>query len=587
MDRWLVVALAVPLLAVALIISIRQSGGPGVEPTPVKIASISQSANDVPVYTRFEVSLQVEATYTNPFDPEQLDIVATFRSESGASHPVPAFLYQDYERSYAGREVLRPIGRPLWKVRFTPTEVGEYSFEVVARNPKYSDNRSGSFRAVPSNETGFVKVHEGDRRYFQLDDGRPIFFVGINLGWYTGSNGTYDYERWFSKMRENGINLARLWMASWSFGIEWNQLGFYDLERAWRLDWVLDEAEKNDIYIMLCLINHGQFSATVNPQWNDNPYNSRLGGPLNSPSEFFVNQRATQLFLQRTQYIVARWGYSTHLMAWELWNEVDLTDGYQRASVRNWHKSVGEWLRRTDPYGHLISTSFSNPNADDEMWGLEQIDFSQVHIYSSRDLAHDLSTYVRDLVNRHNKPAIVGEFSADWRGPPTEIDPAGLNVHNGIWSTALSGSGVTAMSWWWDNYIEPLDLFNEFRPLSQFTRELVFPPVRLRDWRVNVTAEIPLYSISLGNETAVVAWIKDAENTWWNVRNGYEPPRVRDLRVSVYGLAEGRYRIIWYDTYTGATIQIQEVTAENGAIEVSGPEFSRDVALAITLAYNG
>lgn len=318
---------------------------------------------------------------------------------------------------------MKPIGKPVWKIRFTPFEIGKYTFNITARNSKYSDSVSGSFNAILSNKSGFVRVCNEDKRFFKLDNGQNIFFVGMNLGWHTGANGTYDYERWFRKMRDNGINLARLWMASWSFAIEWKKLGYYDLENAWRLDWILNEAERSDIYIMLCLINHGQFSASVNPEWGNNPYNSRLGGPLRTPPEFFTNQEAISIFERRLRYILARWGYSTHLMAWEFWNEVDLTDNYEAEVVRKWHGEMSAWLRLNDPYRHLISTSFSNPYADEKMWDLETIDFSQVHMYNTPDFAQALPQYIKEFFKKHGKPVIVAEFSAEWRSPPVNIDP--------------------------------------------------------------------------------------------------------------------------------------------------------------------
>ncbi|MEM1557575.1 MAG: DUF5060 domain-containing protein [Thermoproteota archaeon] len=553
-----------------------------VKRNPIRIISFSQSAREITLYSKFEITLQVEANFTNPFDPSEIDIFAIFQSESGLKYYVPAFYYQEYNRTRRGnRELLRVFGKPVWKIRFTPCETGKYTFKVSSRNPGNINNVTGEFNVIPSTNGGFVRVCEEDRRFFKLDNGQPIFFTGINLGWYTGENGTYDYERWFKKMNENGINLARIWMASWSFAIEWEKLGYYDLKKAWMLDWILNEAEKNNIYIILCLINHGQFSAKVNPEWPYNPYNSKRGGPLDHPSQFFTNEEAERLFLNRLRYIVARWGYSTHILAWELWNEVDLTDDYNPILVREWHDKIGKWLKQNDPYKHLVSTSFANPNADPIMWNLQVIDFSQIHIYTSIDFTIMFPKYIREWYNRYNKPVIIGEFSIDAGGPPYMADPSGLNIHDGIWSTALAGSAATGMSWWWDNYIEPRNLFSVFKPLSEFTKICGFPLIFPRDWNVKAESEIRIKTMALGNQNMVVGWIKDSNNTWLNVKNGYQAPIVKNLQLTVYELAPGKYQVVWFNTYSGIIISTQNVYVANDSLTVNGPEFAGDVAFIV------
>ena len=76
-------------------------------------------------------------------------------------------------------------------------------------------------------------------------------------------------------------------MASWSFGIEWNDTGLGNytprLERAWQLDQVMRMAEERGIKVVLVLLNHGAFSETVNPQWYENPFNLQTAGYSPSP----------------------------------------------------------------------------------------------------------------------------------------------------------------------------------------------------------------------------------------------------------------------------------------------------------------
>ena len=77
-------------------------------------------------------------------------------------------------------------------------------------------------------------------------------------------------------------------------------LGRYDLANAWRLDTVLERAEREGLSLMFCLESFN--SLKIRPeyaQWDKNPYNAANGGPLQRPEQFFPEERARRLFRQR------------------------------------------------------------------------------------------------------------------------------------------------------------------------------------------------------------------------------------------------------------------------------------------------
>lgn len=479
MRRRTGLAIAVLSVSLALMIGLYfiSSGSRFVQHT-IQIAVLNAPPKTVEKFSPIEIALNVTADYSNPFDPSDINVTAVFKGPT-QEIIVPAFFYQEYERRLiSGREQLAPVGVPHWRVRFTPVEEGLYEFYVEASDKWGGKARSETytFEVRSSTLPGFVKVHS-DRRYFVFDNGSSAFFIGLNTCW-SGGRGTYDYDDWFKALADAGINLVRIWMAPWCFGIEWDQLGRYNLREAWKLDYVIKLAEKYNIYVILCLMNHGQLSTVNNPQWNDNPYNKAKGGPLSKPEEFWVSEEAKDLFKRRLRYIVARWGYSTHVLAWELWNEVDLTDNYEtaRASVAQWHKEMASYIKQIDPYKHLVTTSFANPNLDPLIWSLEEIDFVTIHRYGPegfQDLAGTLHALVERALERYGKPVLVTEFGIDWRwwGEPLYYrDKEGVGLHDGLWATIMAGSPATAMSWWWDNYIHPFNLYYHFRAVAEFLR---------------------------------------------------------------------------------------------------------------------
>jgi len=442
---------------------------------------ILQVSGEIPLYGVLEIDLNTSSFYENPFNPNEVNITALIKAPSGKSIHIPAFYYQNYSRELgSGGEVLTPTGGTYWKVRFSPKEIGQYVVSIKLQGGGEaitSDNMT--FNVHPSDGLGFVELSEGDRRYLKFSNNRSHFFIGHDVCWF-GSNGTYDYDEWFSSMNLNGEDITRIWMASWAFGIEWDRLGYYDLMEAWRLDYVLRKAEENGIYVILCLMNHGQLqSGGLTGEWGDNPYNSAKGGPLDRPDDFWMDEEAIGLFKRRLTYIVSRWGYNTHILAWEFWNEVENTDDYDFPVVSGWHDEMVAFLREIDPYEHLVTTS-----SDQRFGGLGSMSFVTVHKYgpdSFKDIAGKVPEIIEGLWTRYEKPILMTEFGADWRwfdDPYTYRDKEGVEIHEGIWSSILSGSPSSAMLWWWDSYIHPYNLYYHFKALSEYLKGI--DPIRSR-----------------------------------------------------------------------------------------------------------
>lgn len=465
-----------------------------VEKPPMKpnLSIIRVNAQDVPLYGLLEVDLNITGNFKNPFNPEEVEVSALVETPTGETIEIPAFYHQEFKRELVdGRENLAPLGEPYWKIRFTPVEVGSYKFHVILKTPSYSvTSEEHTFNVYKSDNEGFIRISESDRRYFKIENGEAFFFIGHNVCWF-GVRGTFDYDEWFSAMGKAGENITRIWMAPWAFGIEWRKLGYYDLAEAWRLDYVIRKAEEDGIYIILCLMNHGQLqSGGLTGQWNDNPYNVKNGGPLSKPEDFWTDENAMSLFKNRLRYIVARWGYSTHILSWELWNEVELTDNYDFNTVAKWHEEVAEYIRGIDPYNHLITTS-----SDPKLGGLNGVDFVTIHKYgpqSFKDIAGVIPEIIENLWVSYGKPVLITEFGADWRwfdNPYYYRDFEGVELHNGIWSSILSGSASTSMLWWWDNYIHPYNLYGHFRALSNYLKGV--DPEKSRFIRVQANVLIP------------------------------------------------------------------------------------------------
>ncbi len=217
---------------------------------PATFLMLKQVSADAQVYQKFELALETDGVYANPFDPAEIDLRVVFTSPDGGQKTVPAFWYQEYHQ--VGNA---PTGDPEWRVRFTPTLPGEWSAQAVLTGKEVA-SEPFIFQAAAAAEGthGFIRRHPDNPGYLAIEEAaqaglslKTYYPIGINMGW-GGGEPLSDYSNWLDQLSANGGNVIRAWMASWSFGIEWFDTGLGDytkrLDRAWQLDQVFEMAEQ-------------------------------------------------------------------------------------------------------------------------------------------------------------------------------------------------------------------------------------------------------------------------------------------------------------------------------------------------------
>jgi hypothetical protein len=435
--------------------------------------SVKENFTEIGKYEKFELTIDLNADFLNPFDPKNISLQGYFISPSGKIKIIDGFYYTDFTvTKTASLKYAR--GNSYWKIRFTPDETGVWTYSLQCTDTsgltKYKGN---SFKCIPSGEKGFIR--KSKTNYFLFDNGEKFFGIGENMCW-SGGNRIFDYKKWIDDLADNGGNFIRLWMSSWATALEWKETGLGDYskrqDRAYDLDWIIDYAAAKGVYIMLCLNNHGAVSTYVNPEWNDNPYNIKNGGPCRTTEDFYTDSIAIKFYLRKLRYINARWGYSPNIFCWEIFNEIEWADFYQqnRDKIIRWQKLNAEYLKCVDVNNHLRTTSYANYEHDPKLWEQPEIDFTQTHFYSnSSDFESIQVEAIREYLNNFDKPTIIGEFGlASRRQSPMQMDPKGITFHNSIWASALCGAYGTSMMWWWDYYLHPFGLYRFYKPLSDF-----------------------------------------------------------------------------------------------------------------------
>lgn len=507
------------------------------------ITAVSPSAATVEQYGKIEIKLELTATYTNPYDYDNIRVAAIFTGPDNRSVPVEGFFMQDFQFTSIQTGTISPINTGVFKIRFSPNQPGIWRYTASCTTAA----GTGTFPeqtfqcAAPSNASNKGFVRTGESHYLQFDNAQQYIPVGENMAWQV-SNPYVDYKKWLDKLSENQGNFCRIWQAHWGLGIEWqnNNNGFQGLRRykqsnAFYLDWLFDYCAEKGIYALFCIQHHGQVSSRVNPNWSESPYNAANGGPAQNTWDFFTNTTAKNHVKNRLRYILARWGYSRNVLSWELFNEVNWTDQFEqhKVDVANWHAEMAAFLKDNDPYEHLVTTSYADDQYDPAVWHNPDIDFTQTHYYIN--VPNPERTYskgIKNYLTSFQKPTLVGEFGLGDSGSGLgTLDPNGIHIHNSLWASLFSGGMGTAMTWWWDNYIEPRNLYYHFAPIAEVASVIPFKDKQF----VPVAASVQGVPANLTLSPTQQGWGALADTVFAISENGVITPAGANLSSILYG----------------------------------------------------
>ena len=532
--------------------------------------------NSVDLFGLYEIAFDL-GRYDNPYDPDIIDVYAEFVDPSGNTHKVNGFYYEAYTLyKHDGYEKSkRNSEKDGWRIRFTPDQVGSWKFVVHAVD-RQGEAYISDFGAKPLTfqcdtvKTGNGFISMANTRYMKravVKDGKrqdhSFFPIGPNVAWYSCKSyynyttpvGIFDYEKYIDSLSGNA-NYMRIWLSRYQYlslyGPEFTQgtkdkpTVYFDSsinqKDAEELDCILRYATEHGISIMPCFFTFGDFTVkgtdSKGPgKWGNNPYHTVLG--LEQPHEFFSDREARKITKNLIRYIVARWGYSPSIMAWELWNEVfnidiDIPQNRFQNEVFRWHNEMADYIRSIDPFHHLVTTSLGNSKGMENMY--KNMDIVQIHNYQNIDKAISIEQFSYKLYNLSqeafesypDKPFFVGEFG--FGSLNYDIfkakDPFGVDLHNSLWSSLFSGSMGPASFWFWD-ILSKGDLFRIFKPVYTFCEGL---PIPSDSFTALTTGEkkknsmvfpnnIETYYMINGSEDTIYGWCQDTAFCYQSLRH--------------------------------------------------------------------
>ncbi|MFO1476528.1 MAG: DUF5060 domain-containing protein [Verrucomicrobiota bacterium] len=443
--------------------------GLAIQAAPAQVREIQRLTARPLLYDRVDFQVTVTADWArSPFVSEEVALDFHLQKPSGGVVVVPAF----YDSGPSG-------GPSVWRVRFAPAEAGLYRGRgVLVNHGRTNALAVPAFEVAPSDNKGFLRP--GSAWTFRFDNGAPFRGLGENIGWESRNNDDskyfrklhedprFNYEYLLSRLSTNGGNFFRTWMCPWNLPLEWKSVtdtaryrddpGYFNASAIRRMDQLVELAGSLDVYIMLTLDSAGNFMGGA---WDRSSYRKANGGPAAEAREFFTDPAARAQYRDRLRYLVARWGYSPHIAAWEFFNEIDnlmygLSPRIPDDVITAWHTEMSDYLKRVDPYQHLVTTSVSHREVAG-LYDLPSIDFNQRHIYG-----HDGQSRVDGFPGAlkaagHARPLVIGEFGFewDWSRNFNEFAPQmDRDFRRGLWLGLFSPTPVLPMSWWWEYFDE-------------------------------------------------------------------------------------------------------------------------------------
>jgi len=526
--------------------------------------SVRPNSRQIGLYEKFELRIDLEATYTNPFDPEEIDLTAEFTAPSGKKWNICGFYNPSAWTS-------------LWMARFSPTEEGAWHYVVkVTDSEGTGRSRAGTFTAADSSHHGFVKIAP-NQRYLKYDDGTPYYGVGL---WYNDSyesfNGGRITEEGLDNLKKRGANFISFFPTP--LETMGSGLGRYDQNRCGRMDQLFQWCEQRDIYIGWNIWFHSYISMAVwgggNARYRNNPYKL-----VSSATDFFGNEEAWEYQEKLYRYMIARWGYSRALFLWFVVDEINGTEGWTKgghAVAEQWSARMDGYFNEHDPYGR--PTTGTQSGGIGQWWpeGYKIFDIAAREIYEAQghpmpksgklgpddespiqSSYHNYATQIQNLWNGFDKPAIIGECGWDHTYYEPGMPGYLAMYHNALWVSLTTGACATPFWWSYSDWLNDSVVTNQMLYFSQFVENIDFANQDFEP--ADVTAP-NCDAWAMRADKFVFGWVVNPRTS------------VANESFTVSDLPDGEYELRLYRTWRGRYMDPQTVKCKGGKLTLTIPE---------------
>ena len=529
-----------------------------------------------------------ESDENNPFLNYRLNV--TFKNND-KTYTIPGFYATDGNASETSAK-----GGKVWQVRFTPDEIGLWTYKVSFRKGKNIavnddpnegvstdfDGETGSFIVEKSDDKGSVFQRKGrleyvGKRYLQYSDSKEFFLKGGAdspenfLGYYEFDQtpGSHKYEPHAKDWKQGD--------PAWQNGKGKNIIGAlnYLASKGMNSVYFLTmnvQGDGKDVWPWIDENERYRFDCSKLDQWEivfDHMDN--LGLMLHIVTQETENELLLdigELGIQRKLYyreLIAR--FSHHLgVTWNLGEENGPVHWSPKGQNDADRKAMAKYIKENDPYKNLVVLhTHAVPEEQDlylePMLGDQYLDGPSLQTHSP-DLIHSITNKWITKSQKANKNWVVNQDEigpADAGAKPDADDPNHDDIrHKVLWGNLMAGGA--GVEWYfgykfahndlncedwrsrdklWEQTKYALDFFNDYLP---------FHDMQSAD---DLTDNLDDY-VFAKNQSVYAIYL----------------PKVADTKINLQGSSQS-YTIKWYNPRTGGKLQNGTLKTIKGSDMVS------------------
>ncbi|MBA2482322.1 MAG: cellulase family glycosylhydrolase [Planctomycetes bacterium] len=497
-----------------------------------------------------------------------------------------AFTYQAQVQNPstdADASELLPQGEVVLQVRHTPRLVGVHAWSL--QDPAGTVLANGEVTAAAASApVGPVRIARTNPRLLGFSDGSVFIPIGPNISWANGPDRLAGFRRYFDKLAAAGGNHCRVWMSSWCGQVEGYTPDSWRLDHAWLVDGILRAARERSLRVTLVLDNHHDLV-----HGKAFPY----GASTDERQKTFLSDPPPASYERRLRYVLARWGADDTILAWELFNELDMAQPIRERCLP-WAAAAASLFKRLDGDQRLHTISWCGDDWH-KLMSLPGIDLTQMHGYvlewadpegfkkvGTRDGVAMMKDEAENALSV-GKPfcfSEIGYQGSNERNEGNDLDQDGLLLRQQAWAAFMLGGYGSGMNWWWDTYIDRRGLWGQYRGLSRTIARL--------DWRDPDFAPLPP---NLGEKVLVIGWHSRTQgliwplprsDTWYAHLIDEQPrrPLQGPVQVNVEGFAPGEFALHYLDMITGDERFMLTATAgADGTLPILVPAHALDLVV--------
>ncbi|KAK6266441.1 hypothetical protein QUC31_017278 [Theobroma cacao] len=370
-------------------------------------------------------------------------------------------------------------------------ELTETMVEESLDHSPYFNTRQGKYDVEDVGDQDWLMVERNGNQF--VVNGQPFYVNGFNTYWlmvFAADQSTRGkVSELFQQASSVGLTVCRTW--AFNDG-QWRALqkspSVYDEEVFKALDFVVSEAKKYKIRLILSLVNnwdaYGGKAQYV--KWG-----KAAGLNLTSDDEFFSHQTLRSYYKAHVKAVLNRVNTVTNItfkddptiFAWELMNEPRCTSDPSGDTLQSWIAEMAVYVKSLDAK-HLVEIGLEgfygpsaparaqfNPNSYATQVGTDfvrnhqalGVDFASVHIYADSWISQTISdahlqftkswmeAHIEDAEKYLGMPVIFSEFGVSTKDPgynssfrDTLISTVYKTLLN---STKKGGSGAGSLLW--------------------------------------------------------------------------------------------------------------------------------------------